>query len=610
MANIFSLFGSIFIDNEAANKSIDETTQKADKSGKSMGASFKSIIGGVGKAAAAVGAGAVAIGASIYGLAAKTADTAGEISDASKRAGMSAEEYQKWAYAANLSGVEASKLESLMVKQQKSFADAKDGSEAMAEAYQRLGIDIASIGSSEEAFNQVMAALAEMEDETTRNAIANDIFGKSYADLSPLLAEGAAGIEAIKQEAVDLGSVMSNEAVDAGDTLGDTIDKIKAAGSGIFNQLGGAVLPLVQKVLDTVLDKMPSITSIFDRLIPVVVSLADKLLPVLLDLIDVILPVLLDLITELMPVISEILDALLPVLLSLLKNILPIIMQVVKTILPLVVKLLQAIMPILDALAPLLELIFGLLNTILTPLLELISAVLEPIIALLGEILSVIIPALMAILQPLIELIGGALKGAFSGILTVVGTVKNVFMEFMNFIKNVFSGNWSAAWDNVKNIFSNIWNGIKNIGKGALNGLISLFETGLNAIIGFINGITGGLSNLWDWAGIPAIPKIPKVNIPRLRIGIDNVPYDDFPALLHKGERVLRASEAEAYEEAQERRKAGGEETPSQGGGKKTVINVTINIEHFAGSKEDADEFANELLERLQEILDRKEAAF
>ena len=76
------------------------------------------------------------------------------------------------------------------------------------------------------------------------------------------------------------------------------------------------------------------------------------------------------------------------------------------------------------------------------------------------------------------------------------------------------------------------------------------------------------------------------------------------------GERVLRASEAEAYEEAQERRKAGGEETPSQGGGKKTVINVTVNIENFAGGKEDAEEFANELLERLQEILDRKEAAF
>ena len=79
MASIFSLFGSIFIDNEAANKSIDETTQKADKSGKSMGASFKSIVGGIGKAAAAVGSGALAIGASLYGMANKTASAADAI---------------------------------------------------------------------------------------------------------------------------------------------------------------------------------------------------------------------------------------------------------------------------------------------------------------------------------------------------------------------------------------------------------------------------------------------------------------------------------------------------------------------------------------------------
>ena len=75
-----------------------------------------------------------------------------------------------------------SDIEKAMIKQQKAFADAKDGSKAMSEAYQRLGVDIKNIGNSGDAFNQVIAALADMEDETTRNALANDIFGKSCID--------------------------------------------------------------------------------------------------------------------------------------------------------------------------------------------------------------------------------------------------------------------------------------------------------------------------------------------------------------------------------------------------------------------------------------------
>lgn len=144
------------------------------------------------------------------------ADSAGDIDDAAKRVGTTAEEYQKWAYAAKLGGMEVSTLESLMVKQQKSFSDAKEGTKATAEAYKRLGIDINEVAGADGAFEQVINALADMEDETTRNALANDIFGKTYADLAPLLAEGSDGIAAWRQEVVDLGGVMSNEAVEIG----------------------------------------------------------------------------------------------------------------------------------------------------------------------------------------------------------------------------------------------------------------------------------------------------------------------------------------------------------------------------------------------------------
>lgn len=120
MASIFSVFGEILIDNTNADKSIDTTTKKPRKAVKRLAFLFVNR-----KGAAAVGTavvtGAAALGTAAYKMATDVADTAGAIDDAAKKVGTSAEEYQKWAYAAKLGGMETSKLEALMVKQQRLF---------------------------------------------------------------------------------------------------------------------------------------------------------------------------------------------------------------------------------------------------------------------------------------------------------------------------------------------------------------------------------------------------------------------------------------------------------------------------------------------------------
>lgn len=190
----------------------------------------------------------------VYSIAADMADAAGDIDDAAKRTGTTAQEYQKWSYAAKLGGMEISKLESLMVRQQKSFADATEGVKATSEAYKRLGIDINEVSGADAAFEKVIYALADMKDETTRNALANDIFGKSYADLAPLLAEGSAGIAAWRQEIVDLGGVMSDEAVEAGANFGDSLDRLRTRFEGMKNYLGGEFVPAFTEMTDGLTD--------------------------------------------------------------------------------------------------------------------------------------------------------------------------------------------------------------------------------------------------------------------------------------------------------------------------------------------------------------------
>ena len=268
------------------------------------------IINGVKALATAL----VSVGKQAIDMIEQTIETTSTIADNSKKVGMSAVEYQKWAYAAKQSGMEQETLTGAMIKQQTSYAKAIDGtkeitlsladqklksiamekaqiavndatikygknsiearealaklqkmqtdstktSNEQADIYKKLGVSL-SEWSSSEAFEQVILKLADMKDETERNFIATSLFGKSYAELAPLLAEGADGIEALRQRAIDLNGVMSNEAVAAGDKLGDTLDDLKFMFSGVANEVITSFMPELQKMADWVLNNKDEI---------------------------------------------------------------------------------------------------------------------------------------------------------------------------------------------------------------------------------------------------------------------------------------------------------------------------------------------------------------
>ena len=291
----------------------------------------EAIISGVKALASAVGSIAASAKESIT-AAAELGDT---IDKTSQRVGLSAEEYQKWVYAAGLSGMDESKVEDLAKTQQTFFAKAKqgygevsgvvtrlgydleelgggafavdelqevfnewtqeiaNGGEKMWDAYEALealgisandlestepdklfskfvsgltsardaandataaydalGINITEIEDSGEAFNQVIAALADMEDVTQRNALASQIFGENYIALAPMLNGGSEAIQEAKQEIEDLGGVMSNEAVAAGAAFQDSLTRLQTAFDGLKNNLAADFLPSVTEIMD------------------------------------------------------------------------------------------------------------------------------------------------------------------------------------------------------------------------------------------------------------------------------------------------------------------------------------------------------------------------
>lgn len=204
----------------------------------------------------------------------------------------------------------------------------------------------------------------------------------------------------------------------------------------------------------------------------------------------------------------------------------------------------EALLPVLSTL---IDSVLPILTGLLGPLISLFAELLTPILNLIQQALQPLMDAFLFlmdnVISPFISLVTGLLVPAFSGALdgmlktakNNIGNITNIFRNIIDFIKNVFTGNWKAAWENVKDIFKSIVDGLGNT-----------FKAPLNFIIDGINGFLGGLNNIKipDW--VPGVGgkgfNIPK--IPRLKVGMDYVPSDFFPAFLDEGEWVLTKEEA------------------------------------------------------------------
>lgn len=548
MANIFSLYGQIFIDNEKANKSIDETTDKGKKSSSSFAEGLGNVVKTGAKVATAVVGATTAVVTGLTAMASKTADTADTFDKASLRTGLQVEELQRLNYAAGQSGVEMSSLEKSAKKLNDRLGEISEGNAKSEEMFTKLGVAVkdasGNMRSSTEVYDDVLMKLSDMGDTAEATAIGTDLFGKAYTDLKPLLAEGSAGIEELKNRADELGIVMSEDAVAAGVTFGDTMDDIKSSLGGAFNSLMSSLIPVLQTVADLIIQNMPMIHSAISQIAPVLSQMLTAILPPFMQLAQTLLPLIMSLISKLLPPISQIIEAILPVIIQLLDMLLPPIIEIVDMLLPVLLSLIEPLLSLLQPILNLLQPFIDLLVMLIQPLTEILNMILPPIIQLLTTLIQAILPALQQIMNVVAGVLENAFKGAFESISKVVQNVMNVFKNIIDFVKNVFTGNWKGAWENVKNIFSNIASGLGNI-----------FKAPINFIIDIINGFIKGLNKIKipDWVPGVGGKGINIGLIPRLRTGMDYVPYDEYPALLHRGEAVLTADENKKYQEDKNR---------------------------------------------------------
>lgn len=197
--------------------------------------------------------GAVRAGEGLTEIITKTVETASALNDTSVALGVTTDAIQELGYAAQLNGSSVDGMSDGIRKLSINMQAAASGSEEAAQTFRRLGVQITE-GGKLRAADAVLADIADkfkaMPSGARRVAVAVDLFGKSGAALIPTLAEGSAKLAELRQEARDLGIVLDKNTISAGDELGDSWDKLKAAADGLRYSIGGPLLEGIRESVD------------------------------------------------------------------------------------------------------------------------------------------------------------------------------------------------------------------------------------------------------------------------------------------------------------------------------------------------------------------------
>lgn len=440
-----------------------------------------------------------------------------------------------------------------------------DGSESTKGGFEAIGLNADNMASkfaaggesAKEAFQQTLEALASLENPLAQDAAGVALFGTMWEDLGP---EVVTQLANIKDGAYDASDAMNSIKGVKYDDLGSMFEGLKRSVEMLLLPLGEQLIPvlseLIMAIMPIVEDALPPFIEFIGQLISELKPVIEEILPVLLDLFSGIAPPLMDLISAILPTLVDLFNELIPPIVELIGEALPVLVELIEALLPIALMLIESFMPLIDCFLQLLP-----------PILLLISEALVPLLEAITPIISTINDVLIPILQFLVDVFAEVFNGILDSVTSYVSKLANMINSIVDFIKNVFTGNWKEAWKNVRDIFKN-----------AFGMMVDYCKAPLNMIIDLINGFIKGINKLKlpDW--VPGIggKNLDIPTIPKLRVGMEYVPNDDFPAILHKGEAVLTAQENALY------RSVGGfqgvMQTISERGYQDSQINIQPNV--------------------------------
>ena len=258
--NLFELFAVLTLNKSGYEKGLND----AEKSTKSFSQKVKDTLQNetVQSFTMVIGA-VVKLGKELYNLMNVGIGYADQIGDLAAKYGTTSEAISEIGYIATQTGSDVNTLTSAMSML---YMRAKqDG-----EAFQSLGVSVkdsnGQFKAMDELFWETVYAMNNLESDGEKSAYMLDLFGRSAANIGEILRKDTAEIDAMRNEAHDLGIVVSQETADFAGAWQDRMDRIKLQGqSALASLVAGApdAEEKLSKFFDAVLDMLENVMPTF-----------------------------------------------------------------------------------------------------------------------------------------------------------------------------------------------------------------------------------------------------------------------------------------------------------------------------------------------------------
>lgn len=443
-------------------------------------------------AIAAVTAATVAAGKALVDCTVDAAAFADEVLTASSITGMTTEEVQALQYSAELLDVSFDTISGSMARNIRSMSSAADGTGDIAEAYAQLGVSVTdsagNLRDSETVFWDAIDALGNIEDQTERDALAMQLFGKSAQELNPLIEAGSENVRALADEAEDAGYIMSGDTLEAFGEFDDQLQRLKVGTTAAKNALGTVLLPvltslatdgvaLLGEFTNGILDANGDVEQmgvVIETIIPQVLDMFNEYMPLIIELAGTIIESLAGGIMDNLPAILE---AALNIIMTIAQGIVDNLPNLAPIITTLVVSLANFIVDNLPTIiGAALDIIIALANGISAALPELIPSVIECVNQIVSTLVDHASELAVASLELILALALGliaALPELLNQVPTIVSELKD---EFNDFIPDLVDAATTWGADLIENFISGIMGSFSNL-RSSLSDIASTVDS-------------------------------------------------------------------------------------------------------------------------------------
>jgi len=219
---------------------------------------------------------------------------ADDILTLSSTTGLATETLQEFRYMEDLTDVSSGAVAKSLTKLKKQMASAQGGSKTATAAFEKLGVSYVDLDgnlrNSEDVFYDVIDAMGAMENETERDALAMDIFGKSGTELNPIIEAGSEALNDFRKEAHEVGYILDDSTLKSLGRTQDAMDRLDKRTEGLKNQFSVGLAPAAEKLVSTLDETLGNVRT--QRAITVLSEATGSLLDKLAEGAAVVLPAL------------------------------------------------------------------------------------------------------------------------------------------------------------------------------------------------------------------------------------------------------------------------------------------------------------------------------